>query len=120
MTRYAPSRSYVSASMLSAALGLASIWFAIRWSPAWIAVGLFLLSSCVLLLLALRPPIEIHETALIIGRRQIAWHDIERVDRTGWISPLVVYLTLSDRQRIILIYPGDLDSANSLFRPGPP
>ena len=38
------------------------------------------------------------------------------MDRTGWLSPLVVWLTLADERRIRLVYPGDLDSANSLLR----
>jgi hypothetical protein len=42
--------------------------------------------------------------------------DIRRLDRTGWISPLILRLTLYDDSRIILIYPGDLDSCNSLLR----
>jgi hypothetical protein len=42
--------------------------------------------------------------------------DIRRLDRTGWISPLIVRITLFDDSRILLIYPGDLDSCNSLLR----
>ncbi len=46
----------------------------------------------------------------------IPWNQIRRLDRTGWVSPLVVHVTLIDDQRILLIYPGDLDSANGLLR----
>ena len=42
--------------------------------------------------------------------------DIRRLDRTGWISPLIVRVTLFDDSRLLLIYPGDLDSCNSLLR----
>ncbi len=66
--------------------------------------------------LAFRPPIEIHETHLTIGRRHIAWLDIRRLDRSGWLSPLIVNITLFDDSRILLIYPGSRDSANSLLR----
>jgi hypothetical protein len=68
------------------------------------------------LFIALQPPIEIHESHLRIKRRNIAWNQIRRLDRTGWVSPLVVHVTLLDDERILLIYPGDLDSANSLLR----
>jgi hypothetical protein len=32
------------------------------------------------------------------------------------VSPLVVHITLYDDSRILMVYPGDLDSANSLLR----
>jgi len=116
MTRYSPSRSYIVASVAAAVLGVSCTWFAVRWQPAILAVGLFIATAAVLLYLALRPVIEIEEESLVIGRRRISWNDIERVDRTGWISPLIAHLTLSGGQRLLLVYPGDLDSANSLLR----
>jgi hypothetical protein len=42
--------------------------------------------------------------------------DIRRIDRTGWNAPLIVRITLFDDSRLRLIYPGDLDSCNSLLR----
>lgn len=66
--------------------------------------------------MTIRPVIEIYETHLAVGRRIIPWHDIRRVDQTGWNTPLVVILTLRDHQRIHLLYPGDLDSSTSLLR----
>jgi len=116
MTRYSPSRNYLTASIAAIAMGAFSAWVAVDWAPAMIPAVLFLLSSAVLLFLARRPPIEVQDRFLVIGRRRIAWPDIRRVDRTGWISPLIVQLTLADRSRIHLIYPGDLDSSNSLLR----
>jgi hypothetical protein len=67
-------------------------------------------------MLALRPPIEIRDQFLVIGKRKIRWGDIQRVDRTGWISPLIVRLTLADKSRVLLIYPGDLETSRSLLR----
>ena len=68
------------------------------------------------MLLTLRPAIEIHETHLAIGRRVMPWSEIRRIDQTGWKAPLAVHLTLADQQRILLLYPGDLDSSTSLLR----
>lgn len=116
MTRYLPSRHYLWAGVVAWALAAFSGWVAIGWPPAAIALVLFLVSSAVLIYLALRPPVEIRDSHLIIGNRAIPWVDIRRVDRTGWMSPLVVHLTLLDDSRILLVYPGDLDSANSLLR----
>ncbi len=66
--------------------------------------------------LALRPVIEIHDSHLRIGRWEIAWDQIRRLDQTGWNVPLLVYLTLRDGRRVALIFPGDVDSSASLLR----
>jgi hypothetical protein len=52
----------------------------------------------------------------MVGKRAIPWDDIRRVDRTGWLSPLVVQLTLAEGSRQVIVFPGELDSANSLLR----
>jgi len=88
----------------------------LHWAPSWIASGFFALSAAFLLVLALRPAIEIHETHLAIGRRVVPWSDIRGIEQTGWNAPLAVHLTLADRQRILLFYPGDFDSSTSLLR----
>ena len=102
---------------LIAAVGCAfSAWMGLRWTPSWVAAALFLLSSVVVCLLALRPAIEIYESHLTVGRRAIPWKDIRRLDQTGWNAPLAVHLTLAGGQRFLLMYAGDLDSCGSLLR----
>jgi hypothetical protein len=91
-------------------------WLGVQFPAAWIAGGLGLVTAGLLFFLAFRPPIEIHEGYVSIGARIIPWMDIRRLDRTGWISPLIVRLTLFDDSRLILVYSGDLDSCNSLLR----
>jgi len=91
-------------------------WCGMKWVPALIPAALLLGGAILLLFLALQPAVEIHDKHLVIGHRVIRWSDIRRVDRTGWLSPLVVYLTLADDSQLLLIYPGDPDSANSLLR----
>ena len=93
-----------------------SAWNALRWTPSWIAAGLFAISALLMIAVTLRPVVEIHETHLAIGRMQIPWRDIRGVDQTGWNTPLAVMLTLRSQQRIMLLYPGDLDSSSSLLR----
>ena len=52
-----------------------------------------------------------HEGYVAVGKRIIPWMDIRRVDRmTSWGSPLLVRITLFDDSRMLLVYPGDLDS----------
>jgi hypothetical protein len=121
-----------------------SVWSALRWDPvrldswtipaifnpsvfspsvvnsslnlSWIAAALFAIPAAAVLLLAFRPAIEIHDSHLRIGRRQIPWNRIRRLDQTGWNVPLLVHLTLEDDRRVALLHPGDLDSSASLLR----
>lgn len=116
MSRFTPSRKYLSAGVLAAALGLVSCWFALRWTPSIVPTMLFFVTAAVLLFLAARPTIEIERQHLKIGGRSIPWTDIRAVDRTGWISPLVVFLTLGANKRLVLIYPGDLETSKALLR----
>ena len=116
LARYIPSRRYASLTLFAIVGALFSAWMGERWTPSWIAAGLFTASAAALALMALRPPVEIHETHLRIGRRAIPWSEILRVDQAGWSSPLALNLTLAGGERILLLYPGDLDGCASLLR----
>jgi hypothetical protein len=116
MTRYLPGRHYLWLGIAAVVLAGLFGWMGWDWAPAFIVAGLFLATAALLLALALRPALEIHEGYLSIGKRIVPWMDIRRLDRTGWIAPLIVRITLFDDSRILLIYPGDLDSCNSLLR----
>jgi hypothetical protein len=116
MTRYLPARHYLWFGIAAVVLAGFSGYLGSGWSPAYIPAGLFLLTATLLFLMAFRPAIEVHEGYLTIGKRHLPWMDIRRLDRTGWISPLILRVTLYDDSRFLLIYPGDLDSCNSLLR----
>ena len=116
LARFTSSRVYLSLTLFAVGGALFSAWNALRWGPSWIAAALFAVSALVLAAVTLRPAIEIHETHLAIGSRIIPWRLVRRVDQTGWNTPLVAILTLHNGERIHLLYPGDLDSSNSLLR----
>jgi len=116
LARFTPSGIYVSLTLFSVCGTLFSSWTALRWTPAWIAAALFAISASILAAITLRPAIEIYEAHLAVGRRKIPWRDVRRIDQTGWITPLAVRLTLRDHPPILLLYPGDPDSSNSLLR----
>jgi hypothetical protein len=124
MTRYLPARYYlwfgIAALVLAGAIGWRGWLSAPKSLPmyalAYLPVLLFVLTAALLFVLAARPAVEVHEGYLAVGKRMIPWMDIRRLDRTGWISPLIVRITLFDDSRLLLIYPGDLDSCNSLLR----
>ena len=114
--RYLPARHYLSFGIVAFALAAFSAWLGLGWAPGFIPCVLFLVSGAILLYMAYRPAIEIHPHHLSMGARTIHWLDIRRVDRTGWVSPLMVRLTLFDDSRVLLIYPGNLDSCQALLR----
>src|SRR5437868_6154648 len=116
MTRYLPAKHYLWLGAAAVVFSGLSIWFATTVSLAYVPAALFLLTAIFLFAMALRPAIEIHEGFLSVGKRITPWMDIRRLDRTGWISPLIVRVTLFDDSRLVLVYPGDLDSCNSLLR----
>lgn len=116
LARYVPSRRYASLTIFAIAGAVFSAWMGQRWTPSWMAAGLFAASAIALARIALRPAVEIYETHLSMGRRSIPWGEIRRVDQTGWSSPLAVHLTLATGERLLLLYPGDLDGCGSLLR----
>ena len=116
MTRYVPAGHYLSFGITALALAAFLAWLGFQWAFAFIPAVLSVISSVLLLIMAFRPALEIHEDHLAMGKRRILWMDIRRLDRTGWISPLIVRMTLFDDSRLLLIYPGDLDCCNSLLR----
>ena len=116
MTRYLPARHYLWLGMTAVVLAVFCGWVGWESRLALIPAVLFVPTAAFLFLMAFRPAVEIHEGYLSIGRRMIPWMDIRRLDRTGWISPLIVRITLFDDSRVLLTYPGDLDSCNSLLR----
>jgi hypothetical protein len=116
MMRYLPARHYLSFGIVAFVLAAFSGWLGLGWGPGFIPCALFVLSGAVLLYMAYRPSIELHPHHVQIGNRTIHWLDIRRVDRTGWVSPLIVRLTLFDDSRVLLIYPGNLDSCQALLR----
>jgi hypothetical protein len=117
MTRYLPARHYRWFGISAVALAGLCSWLGTELYAAYIPAGLFLLTAGLLFVLAFRPAIEIHEGYVSVGGRIIPWMDIRRVDRTRWVTPLlIVRVTLFDDSRLLLVYPGDLDSCNSLLR----
>jgi hypothetical protein len=116
MVRFSPSRTYLSAAAVALGLAVFSGWCATNWLPALVPALLFAASGALVSWLACRPVVEVEERGLRIGARRIAWREIRRVDQTGWISPLVLHLTLASGERVRLIYPGPVESSNLLLR----
>lgn len=116
IARFTPSRQYSRGGLVALVLAIACAVLAWQWPVTAVAALLFFFSASVLLFLAFRPVIEIHSTHLQVGSKIVPWNSILRVDRTGWITPLGVFLELDTKSRIFILYPGDLDSSKQLLR----
>ena len=116
MVRFIPSRVYSLAALAGVVMAGLSVWCSLRWWPAWIPTGILLASVAGVLWIALRPSLEITNSHLVIGRRTLRWEDIQRVDQTNWVTPMVVELTLREGPRLRVIYPGRQDQCNLLLR----
>jgi hypothetical protein len=114
--RFTPIRTYSIAAAVAFGLAAFSAWCAMSWHPAAVPAFLFLVSGILVALLAFQAPVEISEKSLFLGKRRIDWRLIRRLDSTGWVSPMVIYLTLADGTRRRLIYPGDVESSQRLMR----
>lgn len=116
MSRYVPARHYVSFGVAALALAGFSGWLGLSWTPAFCPALLFFLTAAMLLALAMRPSIKVFDSHLEVGKRIIPWQDIRRIDRTGWISPLVVRLAMYDDSTVTVVYPGEVDCCKHLLR----
>lgn len=116
MRVYRPASQYLPASLVAAALGSFSAWCGLEWNLAFIPAALFVVSAGLLYYLGSRPPIGVSDEGLRIGARLIEWPDIDRIEPTSWNSPLVLTIQLTDGRGLKLIYPGDVASADRLWR----
>jgi hypothetical protein len=116
MTRYLPSKQYQYAGVAALVLALLSACAGLHWPLAWVPAGLFLFTGAFLVLLAFMPAVEVYETHLAIGERLVAWDEIRSLDGTGFMSPLIVRITLTTDRRILLVYPGGVEASQSLLR----
>lgn len=116
VARYTPSRRYLLFAVAALCGALLSGWIALRWPPAWVPAAIFSFSALALLAAISRPPIEVHETHLAVGRRAIPWGEVRRVDQTGWNAPLALHLTLARRERLLVFHPGTPESSANLLR----
>lgn len=116
MTRYLPTKQYQYAGVGALVLAMFCAAFAFQFPLSWVPTGLLLASGVALLVLGCLPAIEVHESHLAIGSKIIPWEDIKHIDRTGFVSPLLLYLTLRSNKRILLVYPGGMEQSAMLVR----
>lgn len=115
LARFRSQRLFLWAGLAALSFTSFSGWVALAWPYAAIAAVLFFISALFFLFLASRPPIEVYESHLQIGRRSVLWTQIRRVDRSANL-PLIVRLSLADKSHVLIVHSGDAESGKSLLR----
>lgn len=112
---FLPSRLYARVGWAALAGSLVCILCGFRAPLAFIPGVLCAITSAGLFWLAARPAIEVSDEQFNIGDRAIAWREVREVNRSRFLSPLVIKLKLTNSRRKILIFPGEPDRIERLM-----
>ena len=63
--------------------------------------------AAVLFWLAARPAIRVGEKQFNVGERAIAWREVREVNRSRFLSPLIVKVKLTNGRKKVLVFPGE-------------
>lgn len=112
---FLPSRLYARVGWAALAGSLVCVLCGFRAPLAFIPGVLCAITSAGLFWLAAQPAIEVTEEQFQIGKRVIAWREVREVNRSRFLSPLVIKLRLTNSRRKILIFPGEPDRIERLM-----
>jgi len=112
---FSPSPVYARAGWAALAGSLISALCGFRAPLAFIPALLCAATAATLFWLAKRPPIRLGETQFNIGERAIAWREVREINRSRFLSPLILRLKLTNQRYKILVYPGDAKQTESLL-----
>ena len=104
---YRPSRLYARAGWIAVCGAVACILCGLRAPLAFIPGGLCAFTGAILFWLSTRPPIRVGENQFNIGERAIAWREVREINSSKFVSPLVLFLKLTNSRRKVLIFPGE-------------
>lgn len=114
-TLYPAARNLLWLGLGGLVLAGGSVFFSMTWPMAWIATGFLAGSALAAILLGVIPPVKISETLLVQHNRRIAWSSVYQVERLLW-TPLVVRLTLSTKNEVLVVYSGNESSRAALLQ----
>lgn len=112
---FLPSRLYARVGWAALAGSLVCVLCGFRAPLAFIPGVLCAITSAGLFWLAARPAIEVSQDQFNIGDRAIAWREVREVNRSRFLSPLVIKLKLTNSRRKVLIFPGEPDRIERLM-----
>jgi hypothetical protein len=112
---FVPARVYARVGWATLAGSLLCVLAAFREPLTLIPALVFACAAAALFWLAARPPIRIGETQFNVGERAIAWREIREINRSRFVSPLVLRLRLTNSRQKVLIYPGEPEQVQRLL-----
>ena len=115
LVRYFPAAAYLRMGLLLVCLALLAALLIPAPFVAWLVFLALTAMAGMSLYLALRAPIEIHDSHLQIGRRVIPWEAVSHVWAPSLHSPLVLPLTLNSECNYLLLYGGSRESGRKLL-----
>ncbi len=104
---FLPSRFYASVGWAALAGSLICLLCAFKAPYAFVPALLCILTAAGLFWLSSRPPICVAETQFTIGERTIAWREVQEINRSRFVSPLVLQIKLTNSRSKVLVYPGE-------------
>jgi len=118
---FLPSRQYARVGWAALAGSLVCVMCGFGAPLAFIPALLCATTAAAIFWLAARPPIRVGETQFNVGERSIAWREVRAVNRSrfnnsGFVSPLILHLKLTNARYKFLIYPGDPDRVERLLQ----
>ncbi|MBV8808882.1 MAG: hypothetical protein JO033_09415 [Acidobacteriaceae bacterium] len=112
---FVPSRLYARVGWAALAGSLVCVLCGFRAPLAFIPGLLCAITAAALFWLAARPAIRVGENQFNVGDRAIAWREVREVNRSRFLSPLVVRIKLTNSRQKILVYPGEPDRIERLM-----
>lgn len=112
---FVPARVYARVGWATLAGSLLCVLAAFREPFALVPALVFAAGAAALFWLAARPPIRIGETQFNVGERAIAWREIREINRSRFVSPLVLRLRLTNSRQKTLVYPGEPEQVQRLL-----
>ena len=118
---FLPSRQYARVGWAALAGSLICVLCGFGAALAFIPALLCAATAAAIFWLAARPPIRLGETQFNIGERSIAWREVREVNRSrfnhsGFVSPLILHLKLTNARYKFLIYAGDPERVERLLK----
>jgi hypothetical protein len=112
---FVPARLYARVGWAALAGSLVCVLCGFRAPLAFIPALLCAATASALFWLAARPPIRIGETQFNIGERAVAWREVREINRSRFISPLVLRIKLTNCRHKTLVYPGEPERIERLL-----
>lgn len=115
LVRYLPSSAYTRLSIVGAGAAVLCALASRYWLPSLVPALILAVIALALVYLVTRPPIEVHDSHLQVGRHVIPWDAVSHIEEPRIAVPLVLPLVLNSERRYTLIYTGGKEAGRKLL-----